>query len=229
MSAPVISPLARDTVAAATLKVARELILSGSLREGEAVRQEWLSERLGVSRIPVREALRQLEAEGLVTFTPHKGAVVSTLSLEEITELFDLRALIERDLLQRSVPRMTAADLIGAREILKRFNAAFRRGDIGVWGQFNWEFHSALYGPAGRQRSMGIAQNLHQHTDRYSRMQLALTQGQHQAAREHAKLLALCEERDTKGACALLKKHILGAGERLVTLLRERQAPAIRS
>ena len=63
-------------------RAVRELILHGELRAGEPVRQEWLSERLGVSRIPVREALRQLESEGLVTFTPHKGAVVSRLSLE---------------------------------------------------------------------------------------------------------------------------------------------------
>ena len=93
-----------------TADAIRERILRGRYPEGEPLRQDAIGAELGVSRIPVREALRQLEAEGLVTFNPHRGAVVSTLSLKQIQELFELRAEIEGDLIRRAVPHMTAED-----------------------------------------------------------------------------------------------------------------------
>src|SRR3954452_24316566 len=99
-------PVRRQTLTGMTADAIRERILLGHYPEGEPLRQDALGAELGVSRIPVREALRQLEAEGLVTYSPHRGAVVSHLSLKEIRELFELRALIEADLTRRSVPRM---------------------------------------------------------------------------------------------------------------------------
>src|ERR1043166_1378508 len=98
-----VVPLQRQTVAGMTVEALRERILRGDYPEGEPLRQDALADELGVSRIPVREALRQLEAEGLVTFSPHRGAVVSVLSLEEIAELFELRAEIECDLVRRAI------------------------------------------------------------------------------------------------------------------------------
>ena len=104
---PGIAPIQRQTIASMTVEALRERILRGDYPEGEPLRQDALADDLGVSRIPVREALRQLEAEGLVTFSPHRGAVVSTLSLDEIDELFELRAEIECDLLCRAIPKMS--------------------------------------------------------------------------------------------------------------------------
>src|SRR5437660_12006142 len=92
---PGIVRIQRQTIASMTVEALRGRILRGDYPEGEPLRQDALADELGVSRIPVREALRQLEAEGLVTFSPHRGAVVSSLSLEEIEELFELRADIE--------------------------------------------------------------------------------------------------------------------------------------
>src|SRR4051812_32937267 len=88
----VLMPIRRETLAGMTADAIRERILRGRYPEGEPLRQDAIGIELGVSRIPVREALRQLEAEGLVTFNPHRGAVVSTLSLNQIRELFELRA-----------------------------------------------------------------------------------------------------------------------------------------
>src|SRR5215212_9900740 len=101
---PRVVPIQRQTIASMTLEAVRERILRGDYPEGEPLRQDALAEELGVSRIPIREALRQLEAEGLVTFNPHRGAIVSTLSLAEIDEIFSLRADIESDLVRRAVP-----------------------------------------------------------------------------------------------------------------------------
>src|SRR3954462_13718603 len=109
-----VVPIQRQTIASMTVEALRERILRGDYPDGEPLRQDALADELGVSRIPVREALRQLEAEGLVTFNPHRGAVVSTLSLEEIEELLELRADIECELLRRAIPSTTAPDLARA-------------------------------------------------------------------------------------------------------------------
>src|SRR5260221_14622935 len=92
--------IVRKTAAEAVAEALRTRILSGELREGFQLRQEVLAAELGVSRIPLREAFRQLEGEGLVTIVPHHGTLVSVLSVEEIGELFDLRAMIESDLIR---------------------------------------------------------------------------------------------------------------------------------
>ena len=152
-----VLPIQRQTLTSMTLDALRERILHGTYPEGEPLRQDALAEELGVSRIPVREALRQLEAEGLVTFNPHRGAVVSTLSLGEIEELFELRAEIELDLFRRALPHIGADDLARAKEILDTYETSLRNGDVGSWGTMNWQFHSTLYAPSERQFTLGIA------------------------------------------------------------------------
>jgi len=212
-------PLQRQTVAAMTLDAIRDGILHGNYAEGEPLRQDALADELGVSRIPIREALRQLEAEGLVTFNPHRGAVVSTLSLAEIEEVFELRTTIEADLLRRAVPRLTPEQLDQADEVLDRYAAALLSGDVSMWGELNWQFHSTLYAPAGRPVAMGIVQRLHQQSDRYLRMQLALTHGETRANDEHRAIAAAVRSRDAKRAGQLMRDHIAGAGRSLLEFL----------
>ena len=206
-----------------TLQAMRERILHGVYPEGEPLRQDAIAEELGVSRIPIREALRQLEAEGLVTFAPHRGAVVSTLSLGEIEEVFTLRADIEADLLRRALPRLGDADLRQASAILDDYDRALAAGAVGDWGELNWQYHSTLYAPADRPVAMGIVQRLHQQADRYLRMQLALTHGESRAASEHRAILAAVRRRGARDAVQLLRRHITGAGRQLVAFLREQR------
>jgi DNA-binding GntR family transcriptional regulator len=111
----------------------REMILCGDLKEGEQLRQDMLATALQVSRIPVREALRQIEAEGLVTFYPHRGVIVSELSLDDIREVFDARALLECDMLGRAIPKLTTDDFDRADEVLATFDEAFAKDDVRVW------------------------------------------------------------------------------------------------
>src|SRR5262245_34547634 len=97
----------RETLAKTLTRLLRDKIPAGDYPEGQQLRQDALAIEFGISRIPVREALRQLEAEGLVSFYPHRGAVVSSLSLQEIEELFDVRAVLEPDLLRRAISNLT--------------------------------------------------------------------------------------------------------------------------
>src|SRR5665213_669675 len=106
-----VLPITRQTVTHQATVALRERILRGVYADDTPLRQDALAAELGVSRIPIREALRQLEAEGLVVFNPHRGAVVSSLSVDEIDELFELRSQIESDLVRRAVSRTTAEDI----------------------------------------------------------------------------------------------------------------------
>ncbi|MBX6330741.1 MAG: GntR family transcriptional regulator [Gemmatimonadaceae bacterium] len=222
-ASPAVRPVPRRTLAAATLEAIRERILNGTYAEGEQLRQDAIAAELGVSRIPVREALRQLEVEGLVTFNPHRGVVVSSLSIAEIEELFEFRALIETDLLRRAIPRMTDDDVHRAADMLDAFDAALARGDVAAWGDLNWQLHSTLYAAASRPLTMAVVENLHHHTNRYSRMQLALTHGEGRAKEEHRGIVDAARDRDAERACRLLESHILGAGRSLVRFIREQR------
>ena len=213
-------PIRRQTVVAMAADRLRDKILRGEYPEGKALRQDALATELGVSRIPIREALRQLEVEGLVTFSPHVGAVVSTLSLGEIMELFEMRALLETDLLRKSLPEITAVDLERAADVLDAYEAAFKAGDVATWGDLNWRFHSTLLGVTDRPLTIGILQTLHNQSDRYTRLQLSLTHGESRADEEHRAILQSVRERNVDTACALLHAHILDAGRSLVDFLR---------
>lgn len=218
--------VARKTVAEAVTEALRARILSGDLAEGRQLRQEILAAELGVSRIPLREAFRRLESEGLVTIVPHRGAIVPALSLDEIGELFDLRAMVEPDLIRRAVRRLEEQDLLEAERILEEYIAAFARRDVVAWGTLNTQFHLALYQPAQRRRSLAFAHSLLDQTDRYARMQLLLTSGQSRAQEEHAALLGFCRARDAESAGALLEQHVLDAGRSLLDFLRTRREQA---
>jgi DNA-binding GntR family transcriptional regulator len=228
-SRPGVVPIQRQTIASMTITALRERILRGDYPDGEPLRQDAIADELGVSRIPVREALRQLEAEGLVTFSPHRGAVVSTLSLEEIDELFELRADIECDLLRRAIPKMTPEQLDRATEVLDEFQDALGASEASRWGPLNWHFHAALYAPANRNFTMGVLQKLHQHSDRYFRMQVLLAHGGIRANDEHRAIVAAIARQDVRGATQLMQSHILGAGASLVALLQEERGGLART
>jgi DNA-binding GntR family transcriptional regulator len=219
-------PIARQTLSMLTLDAIRERILHGYFTEGAPLRQDALAAELGVSRIPVREALRQLEAEGLVTFSPHVGAVVSSLSLDEIRELSEIRALIESDLLRRAIPRIDDDDLARAEEILNRYGTAPEAATVVRWGELNWQFHSTLYAPANKPLSMGIVHNLHHHSERYFRMQVRLMRSETRATEEHQAILAAVARRDVEHATSLLIAHIVDWGAELLEFLQAHRARA---
>src|SRR5690242_10157950 len=149
----------RQSLTSAVADKLRDMIIRGEIQEGEQLRQDALAEEFQVSRIPIREALRQIEAEGLVQIVAHHGAIVSSLSAAEIGELFDIRALLECEVLRLSIPNLTAEDFKKAKSILEVFDKAlWTESEIGSWGRLNYEFHSTLYSRANRPRFMSIIQ-----------------------------------------------------------------------
>jgi len=215
--------LRHRTMSAAVAEEIRRRILNGEFPAGFQLRQDALAEEFEVSRIPVREALVQIEAEGLIKILPHRGAVVSGLSVAEIDELFELRKLLEPRLLKRSAPRLTGEDYAGLEAILAEYSAELRAEHIARWGELNTNFHMLLYSRAESPRSLTIVGNLLQESDRHTRLQLTLAGGMERAEAEHAELVRLCETGEVSAACALLKSHIEHVGRSLREFLRERQ------
>jgi DNA-binding GntR family transcriptional regulator len=219
-------PIKRLSLPEAIAESLQERILDGELREGDALIQDAIAREYETSRMPVREALRQLEAAGLVVMKLHKGAVVTSLPAEQIAELFEVRAILECDILERAIPRLTDEQLADSRAILKKLENSYRRRDIGSWGRLNWEFHRSLYLAADRVQTLSMLQGINLQTDRYIRLHLLLTRAIGRAEKEHRELLRLCALRDAARAVPYLKEHISSAGRTLLVALRKSRASA---
>ncbi len=202
----------------------QERILNGEFREGDALIQDAIAEEYDTSRMPVREALRQLEASGLVSMRTHKGATVTSIPTEQIEELFDLRVILECDVLARAIERITDRDIAEARAILDDLERSYQQQDTASWGRLNWRFHRRLYLPADRVQTLSILQNIHLQTERYVRLHLLMTAGFVEADSEHRELLRHCALRETEKAVSLLKDHIRRAARELLVGLRHHRS-----
>jgi DNA-binding GntR family transcriptional regulator len=219
------SAIPRQSLTSAVADKLRDQIIRGEIPEGAQLRQDAIATQYQVSRIPVREALRQLDAEGLISIVPNRGAIVPALSPADIEELFSIRALLEPEVLKLSIPRLTEEDFAQAAAVLRKYVGELRREDhVSAWGRLNWQFHSILYSRANQPRSMAIIRNVNNSGERYTRLQLYLTQGMKRANEEHHQMLELCRQRDVPAACDLLREHIRYAGESLKRVLEQKRA-----
>jgi DNA-binding GntR family transcriptional regulator len=206
----------RTTTAARVKDYIRDQIISGAFRAGERIRQDELAQQLGISRIPLREGLAHLEAEGFVRIEPHVGAVVAALSLEDARELLELRALLECRLISAALPNIAASNIEHAESFLMRLHPDSKvEIPRAEWIELNWQFHECLYSPANMPRTLGIVNRLHLHTSRYVRHQIALEGRVERSKKQHYQLLDLVRKKNTKELLQVLEHHILNALEDL--------------
>ncbi len=201
---------------AATL---RSAIVNGRLKPGEPLRQDDLAAHFKVSHIPVREALRQLEMEGLAIAQRHRGVIVTSLSPQEVQEIFEIRALLETEALRLAIPNHIEATLQQAAQILDEID---QESDISKWGELNHAFHMALYKPVNRPRLLSMIDTLHANGDRYVRMKLSVLKFKDRAKQEHRQILEACQQRNVNRATTLVSHHINTAMKELVTYLRQK-------
>lgn len=218
------SPIPRQSLAAAVVERLREKILTGELHEGEQLRQDAIANEFQISRIPVREALSHLAAEGLITIYANRGAVVSALSPDEIMQLFETRAVLECYMLRCAIPNMKEEDFQRAEDILKLYEESLEKdSEVKSWGRWNWSFHSALYAAANRPVMLSFLKTVNINCDRYTRLHLVFTRDLHRAGQAHRELLEVCRTRDTELASSALWKHITEAGEYLREFIKSRR------
>ncbi len=202
----------------------RQRILSGDLAEGELIRQEVLAEEYDVSRMPVREALRRLDAEGLVVFINNRGATVTTHTLEEIREIFDVRTLLEVDLFKRAIPLMQDVHFAECEAILEEMETSYRDGHVADWGPLNARYHAALYEAAGRELTTNLLARVSLQANRYVSMHIDQLKKSDSAQQDHRALLTFARQRDIDSAAEKLRSHIEDTKRQVLELIAETRA-----
>lgn len=180
------TPTAQNRAAAAL----RAAILDGELRPGERVSQEEWARRVGVSLIPIREALQALAGEGLVTYRPRRGYAVTQLALDDLEEVYRLRRMLETDALRRGVPGATAADVAALRDAAAACRVAASRGDVAGQLAANRAFHDRLHALAGSAPLQRLLDQLWDATEAYRALYYALPGEPARADRAHRAIVA---------------------------------------
>lgn len=183
----------------------RAMILSGEVGLGVQLKQEALAKHFGVSRIPVREALKQLQAEGLVEHLVNAGSIVARRSPEELQEILDIRIGLEMRALELAIPNMRASDFKASGAIMARYEAS---ADPREWAELNLEFHLRLYKPCKRPRLLKMIAEIVRGVDIHLRAQQSSVVRRRSPHVEHTDILAACRDRDSGKATALLQQHI---------------------
>jgi DNA-binding GntR family transcriptional regulator len=197
-------------------KYLREAIVAGKISESEPIRQDEVAKAFNVSKIPVREALKRLEAEGLVMFQRNRGAVVTRISEPELAQIFEIRVMLECEIIRLAIPNMDDITLKRAEEICASFE---HEDDVGRWSEHNWAFHHCLYQPAQRPIMLDMIRSLYDKLERHLRVQMTIEQGKARANLEHRQLLEICREKDAEKAAKFMRHHIDGVGQDLYTYL----------
>ena len=178
------------TAQEAALNELRDRIATGLLRPGEQVRQETLGNEVGLSVVPVREALKILEAEGQVVYTPHRGYFVARLNVRELTEAYRIRELLEDEAVTRGVPALVDEDISRMAEAIKDIDRHIRAKDITAVAAANRRFHFTLFDAADMPRMTNFIRILWEMTEPYRSLYIADAAHRKQVNEEHRAILA---------------------------------------
>lgn len=197
----------QKSVASMLVDQIRDDILTGVFKADERVRQELVADKYNVSRIPVREALMQLEAQGLLSFVPQKGFVVRGMSRAEVEDIFELRLKIEPDLIACVVENAGEDTFADAVRLFEHMNVEYAaNGTSNEFANFHIDFHLALMQSSKRERSKEMARHLYILSERYIRRHHC-DHGE-QAEREHRDILDACLAGRSAEAAACVERHI---------------------
>ena len=216
-----------DTTASATAAeqvadVLRQRILSGQMAGGTPVRQEALAGEFGLSRLPVRDAIRILIAERLLVARPRQGAAVAELTIHDLQELYDFRLAIEPALSRLAVSNLHRANVLMMEEQLKVTEGAKH---VAAWIEANDRFHWLLYSESGRPWMIEMLDQARQRTGRYTRIKVAgLTSDP--LNRQHRKILDAVIQRDGEALEVAVREHLRAGYDWVLRRLLETQAPA---
>jgi DNA-binding GntR family transcriptional regulator len=208
----------RHSVADRITQSLRDAIRTGTLADGTELNQVALSEHFGVSRVPVREALHALEAEGWITAPTNHRAFVQGLSKDRIEQIFEVRSLLEAHLIGKAIPHIDAARLA---DLNKRCAAMDRMRDHDEWLAANRAFHRALLEPSGAIMIIDLIEQLGSQPERYLRVRRAGRDRQSAAGAEHRAIVAAVANRNVARARKLLRAHIMQTRAAILAAVEE--------
>jgi DNA-binding GntR family transcriptional regulator len=200
----------------------RDKILAGEYAPGAALLQDSIAAEFGVSKIPVREALVRLRAEGLIDIHAHRGFQVRGVSADEADEIFRLRLTLEPAAVAQGAKLAKPADHAAAQDALRRLNVAFAAKDLADAGNLNSAFHLALIVPRAQPVTCEILNRLHTQSQRYIQIHLLAAGRIRRATREHNTLCAAWVSGKAKDASRLTQRHIEETRDELTAMLARR-------
>ena len=203
----------------------RDAIIAGRLKPGERIRERELVSLLGVSRSPLREAIRILETEGLITSLAYRGARVSELSATDLHDMLHVRIMLESFAARLSIERLDDRALQAMQEQVERARAPGYQVDLQANFDLGLEFHDLLVGACGNRKVVQLHENLKRHQTRYQHFAFARLGRDVRALDEHAEMVALLRARDLEAVEQKIRAHLLRFYDYLAPLLPVDTAP----
>ncbi len=202
--------------------VLMEAIRSGQLPPGERLMEVQLAEEMGVSRTPVREAIRRLELEGFVVMIPRKGAYVAGLSIKDIISVFEIRTALERLAVSLAAERMTDNDLEQLERMLVKLSDTWKEDDVETWTELDSQFHALIYHFSRNERLVQMMANIMEQISRYRVICVSRLEVRQNSIEEHKKMVEAMAERNVPKAKKAASEHILNTQNSLIELLQEK-------
>jgi DNA-binding GntR family transcriptional regulator len=199
-----------DTIAARISKTLAERIVSGAIEAGAKLRQDRVAEEFGASHVPVREAFRRLEAQGLVVSEPRRGVRVAGFSIDEVREVAEMRAALEVLALRNAAPHLTKAILDQAEDATR---AGDRAGDAEAWEEANRAFHRIILTPCGMPRLLKAIDDLHTASARFL-FSGWRAEWEAPTDRDHKAILAALRAGEVEAAASVLARHVQWTGHK---------------
>jgi len=205
----------------------RDEIVRGDFIPGQYLRLEEIAPRFEVSTTPVREALRELEAEGLVTIFPHKGAIVTKLSADELQDIYDIRATLEEMATRLAVPFLTEATLAELTSLVEQIDDHLT--DVATLVKLNHQLHSILYDASGRSHLCELIRILRCRTQHYLHVFIVEAESSHspRSQGEHRAILEACKRGNSEEAATLMYHHVTQVGRMIIEHERKRNEGAV--
>jgi DNA-binding GntR family transcriptional regulator len=218
---------AHKTLSSFVFTTLRERILSGQYEAGARLDQAALAQELDVSLIPLRETLRQLEAEGLVKIYPHRGAFVAERSSDEVLELSRIRAVLEELATQQAVPCLSKQSLHQLSDLMKTMQRAISDQDMPLLLRLNEHFHFTLYAACHQPLLLQLIRGLWDRNRLYRERTVYSAAQAKQSHAEHKAILEACVAGDAQTAGAHMRKHIARVTENILSKIDPKIDPKI--
>jgi DNA-binding GntR family transcriptional regulator len=199
-------------------------IMMGQLKPGERLLEVQLAEEMGVSRTPVREAIRRLELEGFVVMVPRKGAYVAGLSVNDVESVYEIRSALETLAVRLAAQRMEEDDFDQLNDLEKQMEQTWQEGNNENWVLLDARFHELLYKFSRNDRLVQMMGNIMEQLSRYRIISLANADVRHNSLLEHQELIDALRRRDSEAAEKAAAKHIENTKLSLIDMLQAKFA-----
>jgi phosphonate utilization transcriptional regulator len=226
---PTIALLRSASLASAAQQEIERMILAGEIAPGARLTEAWLSERLGISRGPIREAFRMLEEAGLVRQEKNRGVFVRAVPVEEAVEIYDLRAVMDELVGRRLAGSITAEQTRRVKLVADQMDHAARAEDADAYHLLNLQFHDLLVEFAGNQKMAAIYRKLVKELALFRRRNLAHREVLPQSAAEHRQILKAIASGDPEAAARAMFNHVTESKDRMLRSEARLSAQAART